>query len=334
MSKDSIALPQKPVDFTIFSENGLGQLKRFPREIRNMIYSSIVPTLMVHGAEDPTVNLCVLSALVNAPILATSKQLCVEFLEIFMQEVHLEENDEYCCHLENHGEITDEYYSEENWCEEKVEDFPREKRPECLERLLAFIKARINYMFHTKKLGLRINTIYFHVGMVKHMADCMDAAFKSLPGKVQRLWDIHKDFGVPSENIYINFDYWEPGWWVKLGRPYGTQREAFPNLPETFWDHDFDSVSAIVTLSDESGSVQAMHDLKMKTEHQLLAYMASKLREFQVMCASEEDQRLMSKVLKQMIAGFYDESPFPQMLEFHKAMGKMANNFWKAKEEQ
>lgn len=85
MSKDSIGPPQQPVDFTVRSEHGLGHLKRFPREIRSMIYSSLMPTLMVHGLQTATIDRCVVRKLVNTPILAISKQLCVEFLEVFMR---------------------------------------------------------------------------------------------------------------------------------------------------------------------------------------------------------------------------------------------------------
>ncbi|KAH0031669.1 hypothetical protein KCU78_g2765, partial [Aureobasidium melanogenum] len=169
--------------------------------------------------------------------------------------------------------------------------------------------------------------------MVKHMADVMDGAIKELPGRLQLLLGHStKNFGVPAENIYINIDYWEPGWWVALEEYYVNRPpKKFQDLPQTFWDYDFDSVSAMVTLSDESASSAATNAVQTKMRCQLIAYKAVKLREFQEMCASGVEYQLMNRLLDKMVVGFY-ESRFEEMLEFHVILGKMANKFWKAKE--
>ncbi|KAH0150953.1 hypothetical protein KCU67_g10452, partial [Aureobasidium melanogenum] len=110
-------------------------------------------------------------------------------------------------------DLSHTHLNAKGWCEEQIDNNPYEKRPDCLEKLLAFVKDRIDYSLHNKRVGLRVQTIYLHVDMVKHMANVMDGAIKELPGRLQpRLWGIHENFGVPSENIYINIDYWDPGW--------------------------------------------------------------------------------------------------------------------------
>jgi hypothetical protein len=137
---------------------------------------------------------------------------------------------------------------------------------------------------------------------------------------------------VPSENIYINIDYWDPGWWVALEEYYGNRSpKKFQDLPETFWDYDFDSVSAMVTLSDESASSAATNAMQTKMRCQLIAYKAVKLREFQETCASGEEYLRMNRLLDKMVVGFHG-SRFEEMLEFHVILGEMASKFWKDKE--
>ncbi|KAG9567101.1 hypothetical protein KCU71_g3389, partial [Aureobasidium melanogenum] len=186
-SKGPIMPPCKPVDFTARSGNGLGDLGRFPREIRNMIYSSLVPQVMPHAFEHKIIDRFAVRKLVNAPILATSKQLCVEFLEVFMREVHLEEDDGHDVN-------------------------PR--LPSCLERLLTFVETRIDFAFSTKRVGLAINTGYLGPHMMKYMEECSECHVDELPQRLQRLWDIHETYRIPSDQFYIDIDYYEPGCWI------------------------------------------------------------------------------------------------------------------------
>ncbi|KAH0371990.1 hypothetical protein KCU65_g1584, partial [Aureobasidium melanogenum] len=323
MSETNITPPSKPVDFAIRSEHGLGQLKRFPREIRNIVYSSMIPSLMVHGLETATIDRCVVRKLVNAPILATSKQLCVEFLESFMREFNLEESDEHHYGLEDDEDDDD------------LNDY-RKRRPECLEELLAFVNSRINIRSESKNgLGLKMNWIYFFIDAAGLMAPFEAQQTKQLPKKLKCLWAIHEYFGVPSDKIFININYYDPEFWINTAIiDSGPLPKALQDLPKTFWFHDWESVSAKVTLSDESASIRAMTDMKTHMECQLSAYKASKLRKFRAVCTSEKDHRFMDQLLEGILAGFYQESCFPELWQFHLKMSKMAIELWKVKEEQ
>ncbi|KAH0348419.1 hypothetical protein KCU81_g3257, partial [Aureobasidium melanogenum] len=305
-SKDSIGPPQEPVDFGIRSEHGLGQFKRFPREIRNIIYSSMVPSLMVHGLKPATIDRCVVRKLVQTPILATSKQLCVEFLEVFMREVNLEESDEHH-HSDN-------------------------KRAECLEELLAFVKTRINIRSErNNSLGLKLNWSYFFLDAAGLLARFKAQQTKQLPRKLQRLWDIHEKFGVPSDKIYINIDYHDPKCWIDVAVT--SKPHPFPDLPETFWHHEFEHASARVTLSDKSASMQAMADMDAKMRSQMSAYKASKLHQFRTLCNTEKDLQLMEENLDWILGGL-EQHPLAGLLKLHSSMSEMAINFWKPREEQ
>ncbi|KAG9651172.1 hypothetical protein KCU95_g6581, partial [Aureobasidium melanogenum] len=312
MSKDSIAHPHKPIDFTVRSQNGLGQLKRFPREIRNIIYSSIIPQLMVHGPEQITIDRCIVRELVNAPILATSKQLCVEFLEIFVRVVNLEESDEH-------------HYDKEY----------RSRRPDCLEKPLAFINPRIETRFDSNKsLGLKMDVLYFVIEATGLIAPYENMQTKELRSRLLRLWDIHENFRVPSNKIHLNIDYHEPRLWIEIAVEHiKPLPKALQDLPETFWSHEFENASAKVTLSDESASVQAMADMETKMRHQMLVYKDSKLRKFRALCASERDRQFMEEAVEWILAEL-DQYPFSGISRLHLRMSKMAINFWKAKEEQ
>lgn len=327
MSKDNIAHAHKPIDFTVRSQNGLGQLKRFPREIRNIIYSSIIPQLMVHGPEQTTIDSCIVRELVNAPILATSKQLCVEFLEVFIRDVNLEESDEY---HENSSDLSSSCL--EDLRPEKGHRCEHERYSDSLEKLLGFVEARIGRAFTRKRVGLKINTLYLHADMVKFVGDCVAEELSGLPQRLQRLWDVHESCRIPSDQFYINIDYCEPDWWFRMGIPH--KQRFKKSLPCKFWNHKFESISAVVMLSDETASIQAMGDMRIKLRHQLAAYKALKLREFRDIYASEDDYLVMDKLLNRILYNFYKEDPIPEMMEFHVKMGKAAINFWRAKEEQ
>ncbi|KAG9558331.1 hypothetical protein KCU77_g6504, partial [Aureobasidium melanogenum] len=204
-SKERIVPPCKPVNFTVRSANGLGDLDCFPREIRDMIYSSLIPTLMVHGLEQTTIDSCIVRELVNAPILATSKQLCVEFLEVFIRDVNLEESNEY--------------YDPRDPYDDRFEDAKSGKSHRCkrerstwsnlnsLEKLLAFVRACISYAFKNKKVGLKINTMHLDPDIMRDVAEYRDCELSELPGSLCRLWDIHERYKVAPDQIYINIDY-------------------------------------------------------------------------------------------------------------------------------
>ncbi|KAG9651055.1 hypothetical protein KCU64_g8861, partial [Aureobasidium melanogenum] len=204
-SKERIVPPCKPVSFTVRSANGLGDLDCFPREIRDMIYSSLIPTLMVHGLEQTTIDSCIVRELINAPILATSKQLCVEFLEVFIRDVNLEESNEY--------------YDPRDPYDDGFEDAKSRKSHRCkserspwsnlnsLEKLLAFVQARISYAFKNKKVGLKINTMHLDPDIMGDVAEYRDYELSELPGSLCRLWNIHERYKVAPDQIYINIDY-------------------------------------------------------------------------------------------------------------------------------
>ncbi|KAG9842393.1 hypothetical protein KCU98_g8244, partial [Aureobasidium melanogenum] len=326
MSKDSIAHAHKPIDFTVRSQNGLGQLKRFPREIRNIIYSSIIPQLMVHGPEQTTIDSCIVRELVNAPILATSKQLCVEFLEVFIRDVNLEESDEY---HENSSDLSSSCL--EDLRPEKGHRCEHERYPDSLEKLLGFVEARIGRAFTRKGVGLKINTLYFHADMVKFVGDCVAEELSGLTQRLQRLWDVHESCRIPSDQFYINIDYCEPDWWFRMGIPH---KQRFKSLPYGFWNHKFEKFSATVILSDEKASIEAFGGMRTKLRDQLTAYKALKLCEFQNIYPSEDDYLVMDKLLNSILYNFYREHPIPAVLDFHIEMGKTAIEFWKVKEEQ
>ncbi|KAH0158503.1 hypothetical protein KCU67_g7488, partial [Aureobasidium melanogenum] len=319
-SKGPIVPPSRPVDFTAPSGNGLGDLGRFPREIRNMIYSSLVPQVMPHAFEHKIIDRFAVRKLVNAPILATSKQLCVEFLEVFIREVHLEEDDD------NNEDPTPE--------DDDLDEGSRykpERPPNCLERLLAFVEARIDFAFSTKRVGIVINTVYLCSDMMKHIEETGEGDVHRLPQPLRRLWDIHEKYGIPSDQIYIKIDYWEPSWYLRCGANYRTRSTS---LPRNFWDHEFEHISAVVTLSNEEASIRAYGDMKKKLRDQLTAYKAIKLHQFRDICSSKKEHVTMDETLNETLYHFYYERPCPAMFEFHIDMGKTAIGMWKAKEEQ
>lgn len=311
--------PCKPVDFTVHSENGLGHLKRLPRETRDLIYSSIMPSLLVHPG-DTTINARVVRNLVNAPILGTSKQLCVEFLEVFMQEVHLEESDEH-------------YFDEES----RINDFDctyHQWSPPCLEELLKFIRPRTNFRFHdNKSLGLKIITLHLMGYSALNEELCMQRDIEELPEKLQRLWQIHENFGVPSDQIYLNIDYYNPVHWIKKGIRVFSLGNKLTNLSSSFWLDEFINASVKVTLSDEKSSFRAMKDMEVRLEDGLQAYKATKLRELQLVYPSEGSYQDMDDSLQRVLTISQEHCFFP-LLEHHIRMAKMANGFWKHKEEQ
>ncbi|CAD0114845.1 unnamed protein product [Aureobasidium uvarum] len=317
----------KPVDFTIHSEDSLGNLSRFPREIRNMIYSAIVPSIMAHSFESTNIDHRVVRELINAPIMATSKQLCVEFLEIFIREIHMEASNEH--YRKCHPEPGDEYDSVGS-CLQEPADGRGEACPDCLEKFLAFVKGRIEYDFlsNRRRLGLQINTFYFQ--MDKHTQECREGNLEELPQRLQRLWDIHEDFRVPSDHIYLNMDYGQPGDYIHWRLP---DNLPFNSLPHHFWSPDFEFVSTNIELSDEEASTRLFHDMRRKLKAEITAYKALKLREFLESSPNEEEYACMKKQLNHVCYTFYRGGIQP-MLEFHIDMAKTALEFWKAKEEQ
>ncbi|KAG9757715.1 hypothetical protein KCU73_g4266, partial [Aureobasidium melanogenum] len=323
-SKGPIVPPSKPVDFTARSGNGLGDLGSFPREIRNMIYSSLVPQVMPHAFEHKIIDPFAVRKLINAPILGTSKQLCVEFLEIFIQKVNLEESDEDYDLDDPYVDVPEDTESEKRY---RCKDEPY---PDSLERLLGFVEARIGRDFTRKRVGLKINTLYLDSDILRNVGGHSGSILSELPVKLRRLWNIHERYDIPSEQIYINIDYWEPSAFIQYGAPY----DQFATLSSEFWSHDFEKSSAVVTLTDEKASIQAMNDMSTKLKDQLYAYKATKLQEFRKINNSEVDYVVMEETLNWYVDGFYEEWPIPEMLDFHTRMGKTAINFWKAKGEQ
>lgn len=171
---------------------------------------------------------------------------------------------------------------------------------------------------------------------MKHLDKSGVGDTHKLPRPLQRLWDIHEVYRIPSDQIYIKIDYWEPSAWIRVGANWNNR---CTDVPYQFWDHDFDSISAVVNLSDQEASIRAYSDMKTKLRDQLTTYKAMKLREFRGFCIAleescEEKCLAMDKVLNRTLYEFYHERPIPAMLEFHIDMGKTAINMWKAKEEQ
>lgn len=225
--------PCKPVDFTVRSVDGLGDLDCIPREVRNMIYSSLARQIMPRGFEHSTIDRFLVRELMNAPILATSKQLCVEFLEVFIREVTLEEDDD----LNEDPRHHDGYYDESNEHTRRESD----RHPNCLERLLSFIDSRVNYAFSTKRIGIVINTVYLIEGLMKHLDESGVGDTHKLPRPLQRLWDIHEEYRIPSDQIYIKIDYWYPSAWIRVA---GSINQRFTNEVSPPKSHDPDTTVA------------------------------------------------------------------------------------------
>ncbi|KAH0278677.1 hypothetical protein KCU91_g2280, partial [Aureobasidium melanogenum] len=328
-SKNSITPPCKPVDFTVRSENGLGHLKRFPQEIRNIIYSSIIPSLMVNGLEHATIDRCVVHKFINAPILATSKQLCVEFLEVFIRDVNLEESNEYYDPRDPYDDGFEDAKSRKSHrC--KHEQFPWSNL-NSLEKLLAFVRARIGYAFKNKKVGLKINTMHLDPDIMGDVAEFRDCELSELPGSLCRLWNVHERYKVAPDQIYINIDYWEPSTLIQYVIPYNQQSAS---LPSGFCSHKFEKVSAVVTLTDEEASIRAMNDMSTKLRDQFSAYKVTRLHKLRKNNTSEDDYLVMERLVNWITDDFYKNWPVPEMLDFHIRMMKTAISFWKAKGER
>ncbi|CAD0019737.1 unnamed protein product [Aureobasidium pullulans] len=73
------------IDYTVKTDEGLGNLRKFPREIRDMIYGFSEPPVSLYEQRTSTLTTRALRRLTKCPLLSTSKQLCVEFLESFVR---------------------------------------------------------------------------------------------------------------------------------------------------------------------------------------------------------------------------------------------------------
>lgn len=170
--------------FSFNSDDGLGTLYRFPKEIRNMIYGFVVPlvTALTHD-DNPAIDDDLVRALMAFPLLRTSKQLCVEFLGIYIRSIELEE-------------IIQLVYS----CQAR----------HSLEALLAHVGRRIHVIPQPKELGCRTETDYFYINMWLCTVELEVDLMFLLPRQIKRLWTLHEKYSVTSDKLYIEMTYYEP----------------------------------------------------------------------------------------------------------------------------
>ncbi|THZ65001.1 hypothetical protein D6C85_08475 [Aureobasidium pullulans] len=302
---------KKFVDFSFNSDDGLGALSRFPKEIRNIIYGFVVPlvTASTQDEDDPTIDDGLVRALMAFPLLEASKQLCVEFLEIYIRSIKLEETtrlDYSSSRLTDHS----------------------------LEALLAYVGMRIHAIPHPTQLGFRIAPPFFNMWV--YTAELKDDVAHLLPRQVKRLWTFHEKYGVTSDKLYIKMTYSEPAELIaSLASTSMTIRSStLTHLFHTnYWLHKFDIITAKISISNRSASTQAMNDMVSSAGAQINEYRVSKMRDLQRNCTPAESIVLES-VLNDEVAPFWDQRCVPRLVRLHATVIDTATELWVAMEEQ
>ncbi|TIA67951.1 hypothetical protein D6C76_08405 [Aureobasidium pullulans] len=291
------------LDFAVRSENGLGKLDCLPREIRNMVYGFMVPSIatMAHRTDDSIINRVVLRALVEFPPLRTSKQLCVEFLEIYIRQSGFQES---------HDGLS--------------------FRSPVLETLLQFVDSRIRFRTYAGKLTIEIGTAYLYSEMRGYSEECRADHEPELPRQLNRLWSLHEKYDVPSHKLFIQMDYYEPGeliWRRIFGEGY--DRVVPTHLyDKSEWIHKFDNMRSIIHMGDLDASAQDLITMTSSTISQVQDYCTSKFNEFRNTCTPAEYvllERLVRKCGRDLIR---------RVVNFHISMMMIATEFWDAMEEQ
>ncbi|KAL2030651.1 hypothetical protein VTO58DRAFT_108005 [Aureobasidium pullulans] len=298
------------LDFAVRSENGLGKLDCLPREIRNMVYGFMLPSIatmahqpddsaMAHQPDESTINRGVLQALVEFPPLRTSKQLCVEFLEIYIRQSSFQES--------HNGLNT---------------------RSPVLETLLQFVDSRIRFRTYAGKLTIEIGTAYLYSEMREYSEQCRASHESELPRQLKRLWSLHEKYGVPSHKLFIQMDYYEPGeliWRRIFGECYD---RAVPThlYDKSEWIHKFDNMRSIIHMGDRDASAQALMIMRSSTTSQVQDYCASKSNEFQNTCTPAE-YVLVERLVRKVIPRHCDLDLIPEVVNFHISMMVIATEF-------
>ncbi|THY69836.1 hypothetical protein D6C87_09246 [Aureobasidium pullulans] len=167
------------IDYTVNTEEGLGNLRKFPREIRDMIYGFSEPPvgLFEQGTKRHIDE--ALRRLSKCPLLSTSKQLCTEFLENFVR------GKTFVACSENSNPI------------------------EQFEHFFIFMSKRIDLISHVRGLGLQgysNGCIYASEITPALRLHCLELVVKD----TKHLWNIHKNYNIPSSRLHLSFSYSRP----------------------------------------------------------------------------------------------------------------------------
>jgi len=246
-------------------------------------------TASTQDEDDPTIDDGLVRALMAFPLLETSKQLCVEFLGIYIRSIKLEETtrlDYSSSRLTDHS----------------------------LEALLAYVGMRIHAIPHPKQLGFRIAPPFFNMWV--YTAELKDDVAHLLPRQVKRLWTLHEKNGVTSDKLYIKMTYSEPAELIaSLASTSMTIRSStLTHLFYTnYWLHKFDIITAKISISNRSASTQAMNDMVSSAGAQINEYRVSKMRDLQRNCTPAESI-LLESVLNDEVAPFWDQRCVPRLV--------------------
>lgn len=275
-----------------------------------MVYGFMLPSIatmahqpddsaMTHQPDESTINRGVLQALVEFPPLRTSKQLCVEFLGIYIRQSSFQES---------HDGLN--------------------TRSPVLETLLQFVDSRIRFRTYAGKLTIEIGTAYLYSEMREYSEQCRASHESELPRQLKRLWSLHEKYGVPSHKLFIQMDYYEPGeliWRRIFGECYD---RAVPThlYDKSEWIHKFDNMRSIIHMGDHDASAQALMIMRSSTTSQVQDYCASKSNEFQNTCTPAE-YVLVERLVRKVIPRHCDLDLIPEVVNFHISMMVIATEF-------
>lgn len=270
----------------------------------------MVPLVTASTHDDnPAIDDDLVRALMAFPLLRTSKQLCVEFLEIYIRSIELEE-------------VTQLVYS----CQAR----------HSLEALLAYVGRRIHVIPHLKQLGCKIETDYFDIGLWFCTVELeVDLVFL-LPRQIKRLWMLHEEYSVTSDKLYIEMTYSEPA--ELIASLACTSREIMSSTlthlsDPNGWLYQFDIITANISISNRSASTQAMNDMMSSIEAQIDEYCVSKLSNLRRDCTPAESI-LVESVMDNVVSPLWYQHCAPKLVRLHATVIDTATELWVAMEEQ
>lgn len=259
--------------------------------------------------DDPAIDDDLVRALMEFPLLETSKQLCVEFLDVYIRSIELEETtrlDYSSSRLTDHS----------------------------LEALLAYVGMRIHAIPHPKQLGFRIAPPFFNMWV--YTAELKDDVVHLLPRQVERLWTFHEKYGVTSDKLYIKMTYSEPA--ELIASMACTSREIMSSTlthlsDPNGWLYQFDIITANISISNRRASTQAMNDMMSSIEAQIDEYCVSKLSNLRRDCTPTESI-LVESVMDNVVSPLWYQHCAPKLVRLHATVIDTATELWVAMEEQ
>lgn len=232
-------------------------------------------------------------------LLSTSKQLCVEFLESFVRGKTFVPRDE-----------------DSN----PIQQF---------ERFFIFMSKRIDLATHIRGLevqGCSNLCIYASTITPELRLHCLELAAKN----TKHLWNIHKNYNMPSSRLHLNFGYARP--FGLLGLLYELSGDDLHTCEDARL-YVFHNMNIQIFPRDRSASLQSLHNSIAYQQAQLDKYLQLKLKDGHKRLSGSRALEV-ERETRSYVAEFKKSKGIKALVELHTAIIHQTFDLWNALEEQ